>query len=263
MSHRPAPLPTHPSIHPSALSHPPSHPSHPSISPSIHPPTHPTHLYLTSHPPLHPPQPDRADAAHHHHRRQLRRGVPRAAAHQREATPRRQTQRPRALACRRMQKASALARLAKGGGITHGTVGWGEVRGGGLAASGQARCTLSPCGPCTSAAWANTHTRTYVHTPMCAFLQAELGAAGTSDVLAHNVPGFDDAAELVGDNKNNVRSEMMPTCAAHAPHMHRTRAAHAPHMHRTCTTPAHLHVHVHVHVPHIRWACRCATRWRV
>ena len=98
---------------------------------------------------------------------------------------------------------------------------------------------------------------------MCAFLQAELGAAGTSDVLAHNVPGFDDAAELVGDNKNNVRSEMMPTCAAHAPHMHRTRAAHAPHMHRTCTTPAHLHVHVHVHVPHIRWACRCATRWRV
>jgi len=37
---------------------------------------------------------------------------------------------------------------------------------------------------------------------------AELGAAGTSDVLAHNVPGFDDAAELVGDHKNNVRNEM-------------------------------------------------------
>ena len=78
---------------------------------------------------------------------------------------------------------------------------------------------------------------------MCAFLQAELGAAGTSDVLAHNVPGFDDAAELVGDNKNNVRSEMMPTCAAHAPHMRRTCTAHAPHTRRTCTAHApHLHI---------------------
>ena len=33
---------------------------------------------------------------------------------------------------------------------------------------------------------------------------AEVGAGG-SERLAHNVPGFDDAAELVGDHKVRVR----------------------------------------------------------
>lgn len=39
-------------------------------------------------------------------------------------------------------------------------------------------------------------------------VHTELSHAGTSDVLAYNVPGFDDAAELVADHKNNVRNEM-------------------------------------------------------
>lgn len=37
---------------------------------------------------------------------------------------------------------------------------------------------------------------------------AEVGASGSSGVLAHNVPGFDDAAELVRDHKVNVGKEM-------------------------------------------------------